>query len=405
MDFPKYIENHFGKWTWVHLFSFTVGFIILLILGDFFIFKNTDRILKARVEAYQKAQGSEIGRWLDRNDPRGFLDLGIGENRKNIYDIAWISGSSISVREAPKEWQVRNRSGYNLTEAFTRYVEKIDDQPIMMHRYLLQGARSGDIRRAVVHAMETPEYDLVLIPINGIFAYNDYLAFTPSKQRARLFSQQNLERIDYQMAATMLSPLEILLNSFHEYNLAYKYRDQTAQKLGAKKFKPFMSGLFQHKSRDTFGTWRNWFFPPEILTGTPKSSWWLRGYRAAMLMQSFDSNNMSRKFFRANARSAALSGKNVLFYVAPHPPEIIEDEILMAHLNKLYESLKEDIEKFGGYTVRLVTSTAFETAQPYEHRDMIHLKHGQGLIDTLVEHIKAEFDVDIQTRTVDYVYE
>lgn len=405
LDFQKLIDLYFSRWKWIHVFAAMALSCICILMASSLVSKTTVAEENRRAEYYSKISdsGRLVSRWRNRDDPRGFLDLADDTPLSKTFGIAWVSGSSISVRGAPEEWRIRDRPGYNLTEAFAAYAKTANDQNVTLHQYLLQGARSADIRRALLHALEDPNSDLVLVPINSVWVLNDWLTFTKSSQRAENLTRKNKLLLDYRVAASVLSPLEYILGKTEKSDGLYAHRSLIAKAWGADKIKPFLVHSGAASDGNALNKWQAWFFPPSINQGYPESVKWLKGYRALMLMQDIE-GAASRDIFQANIQSAAESGKPVLFYITPLPPELKDDPILMEFLNTLFAAMKEDGEKYGGENTRMITETAFDTPQPYKHRDMIHLHHGQGLVEKLIALVEAEFGLSIERNSVESIY-
>ena len=406
MDLQKYIERTFSEWTWINLLVASVLSIAVIMLASAQISSESRAAHERLVANYAgvDSSGRVISRWLDRDDPRAFLDIGGGAELDETFGVSWVSGSSISIRDAPEEWQVRGRSGYNLTEVAARFLDTVDEQQVSMHRYLVQGARSGDIRRAVLHALEDPNSDLILIPVNSIFVFNNYLAFTKSKQRAQLLSNSDLGPVDYFVSATLLSPLEVVLNGLVSADGSYANRLKISQSFGADTIKPFLAGSTTSQSGGALNLWQKWFFEPGFDQPMVPEIEWLKGYRANILMQDVSEASLGRRLFQANLKSASQSGKMVVFYVAPLPPEVQKDPVLLGFLEEMYSAMEADFERYGSDKVKLLIGSNFNTPQPHKHRDMIHLNHGHGLVASLFSYVESEYDLEITYNSLDHVY-
>ncbi len=104
------------------------------------------------------------------------------------FRIAWISASTISIRRAPPEWFFAGSGGYELTDVLARYLVGFRWQACRVcASNLLQGARTQDMRRAVLAATAAGDVDVFIVEINPIWLTNDYLQFTLSRQRAGSF--------------------------------------------------------------------------------------------------------------------------------------------------------------------------------------------------------------------------
>lgn len=405
MDFNKTIERIFGQWTWRHLgIAFALS-ILALFLIDPIVSKDAKKSEDYRIWRYGHTAENVLHRWLDRNDPRAFLPIDRSDVHQPIFDISWISGSSVSIKQAPPNWRIDKRDAYNLTEVLNKYVLRINNQPVAVHQYLQQGARSSDVHRAFINAANDPNTDLILMPVNTVYVFNDWLGFTTSnRQRAQYLDHPNLFAIDYKSAAAVLSPFEIALNKLKDVNNSFALRTFITKNLNVDKLRSFIGGGGSATGGEILKYWRDWFYPKDIVDTTAPSIQQFAGYRSYMLMQNLDENGFGRQLFRANVKLAAQKNIPTIFYIAPIPRAAQDDKVLVAFLDKMFAALRADIDKYGNQNTLLVTSTAFDTPQPYLHRDMVHLRHAQGLIDALVSIMEQEFDLKMIKQKLEKVY-
>jgi len=406
MDFHKFIEKNFGGWSWRTLFIAFVAMLGATFILDYIISKQFYEAEIHSILQHSNSTSNEHIRWLDRNDVRAFSHVANSPAQGSIFGIGWVSASSISIRKAPVEWRINRKSGYELTEVMSRSLASINEQPVSVHRYLLQGARSTDIRRAVLNAANDPTIDFLLIPVSPIYFANDHLAFTNSYQRASSIGAPYAEQVDYQVAATVLSPLEIAMGSLVKYVGGFRYREKLKKSLN---LSDMQAMLLKKGGGRTDGAamryWQRWLFKKNYFGSTPSNfPKNLIGYRNIALMQNLDEDGLGRRLFQANIRTASTSGKPTLFYFPPLHPKVSEDPSLVNFYANMANVMENDIQAYGGPNVKFHGDMLLDLDGAYEHLDIIHLSHGQGVIDVLLEVLRSEFDYKIEVRDNDLVY-
>ena len=406
MDFHKTIERTFGDWDWKILSIAIPAMLILSFSLDFITSKTFHEAELKRVIQNANGVDREHIRWLDRNDMRSFSYVANTPAQRDIFGLGWVSASSISIRKAPAEWRVNRKSGYELTEVLSRSLVSVNDQPVAVHRYLLQGARSTDIRRAILNAANDPTIDFLLIPVSPIYYGNDHLAFTNSYQRASSLGEPNAELIDYKIAKTILSPLEILMSHLANYVGGSRYREdlKTAMKLDNMQAMLVKTGGGKSDGA-AMRYWQNWLFKKGHFGRAPKNfPKSLVGYRKIALMQNLNEDGLGRQLFQANIRTAAKSGKPTLFYFPPLHPDVQTDPSLLELYNKMTDVLTADIAQYGGPNVKFHADMLLGIDGTHKHLDMIHLSHGHGVIEAITEVIKDEFGYKIELRDNNIIY-
>lgn len=380
LDAQKWIEDAFGRWGWRQLAiaASILALAVVAVEAARMIFRVGDR-----AEAFLPAPGKPVvlRRWLNRDDPRGFVHIprrGLA-SAGQAFDLAWISGSAISIRSAPLEWQLAGKAAYNMTDVLARYVKRVGDQPIRVHEYLIQGARTGDIRRAVLNATRQREIDAYILEFNPIWYFNEYLEYTLSRQRAEILREPGATAFDWSMAVRILRPSEI---GFEALGVALPSVRDRSSLLGGKMFHdrlafPFVkSGEGAARDGAMVGTWQAMFFPMRPSTA--------RNITSVMWMSNLADDTIASQLLEANVRSLAATGKPVVLFVPPINPTVKSDAAAVAQVNAIVGQLQRVVAKVGAANVTLHTQSIWDAPQPFEHRDIYHLKHGQGVIDLVV---------------------
>ena len=186
LDFRKSTEQLFAGWSWrmLALGAILLAGIILIADANF----DEDRgIQLAGVQKNPEPRPDRvILRWRDRTDPRGFTTPAETNLSARQFGLAWISGSSISVRAKKRRHYFKGRPAYELTDVFAAETRRINGRKFWVHEYMIQGARTGDIRRAALHAANDPLVNAIVVSLNPVWLYNDWAVYTDSNQRASI---------------------------------------------------------------------------------------------------------------------------------------------------------------------------------------------------------------------------
>lgn len=405
LDFQPWIERTFGAWTFREIII-SLAIVVAAIAGfdaaRAFVFSpelpmaDTDR-------------PAAIKRWLDRDDPRGFLQPtapGSSSKSDGRYDIAWISGSPISIRQAPPEWRLGGKSGYEMTDVLARYLVSLDGQPVGIHEYLLQGVRMGDMRRAVLFAAHQPEIDAYVVEANPVWMLNDFLQFTLSRQRASILGLPGVTGFDYAVMAQLLRPHEIGFQILGTALPIVQDRYALFGGLTPAHLAPFPLRRPAEEARDgeMIGTWLNWLFPDIAGLPMPESVIGLRGYRNLMLMGNRDADGLGMRLFAANLDTLAATGKPVIVFMPPLNPKLKLDPAAVGYVQSMTAALDRQFAAAGASNIVFRSDTVWSEPQPADYLDILHLRHGQGVIDLVVRLLEERIGKSFTKRPLSDVY-
>ncbi|MGO4835325.1 hypothetical protein AB4144_24015, partial [Rhizobiaceae sp. 2RAB30] len=297
LDIQPWIERTFGTWTFRE-----IAIASAIIVAAIVCFDTARVFFLPEVRAVDTDRPAALKRWLDRDDPRGFLSpalIGAPGGDDERFDIAWISGSPISIRQAPPEWRLAGKSGYEMTDVLARYLVSLHGRPVGIQEYLLQGVRMGDMRRAVLFAARQPEIDAFVIEANPVWMLNDFLQFTLSRQRASILGLPGVESSDFALMARLLRPNEIAFRMLGSVVPMVRDRYALFGRLRPAPLPPFPLHRPAAPPRDgqMIGTWLNWFFPGIGKLPIPEAAASLRGYRNLMLMGNLDADGLGMRLF------------------------------------------------------------------------------------------------------------
>ena len=202
MDLSNYLEKKLTNITYRD-FLISCVFVCLIVYSFDWALKNVfGEKSFARPDDF-----SNISMMNNRQNPNPFknTDL-IG---KDTFNFAWISSSSIDVRPRAEDKKFHNLNQYYLSQVLTDNLKTVNDKPPVIYRYLMQGARSGDIRRTILHATQLHGIDAIIYTINAAWQFNPWLQYTKSNQRGAItsFSHSTFEDILHASKYTRISDL------------------------------------------------------------------------------------------------------------------------------------------------------------------------------------------------------
>lgn len=405
LDFQPWIERTFGTWTFREI-AIALAIVAAAIAG--FDAARTS-IVSPEVPMADTGRPAAMKRWLDRDDPRGFLppaSLGSPGKDDGRFDIAWISGSPISIRQAPPEWRLGGKSGYEMTDVLARYLVSLDGRPAGIQEFLLQGVRMGDMRRAVLFAAHQPEIDAFVVEANPVWMLNDFLQFTLSRQRASILGLPGVTSFDLGVMARLLRPHEIGFQMLGAVDPAVRDRYALFGSLESAPLAPFPLRRPPAPPRDgeMIQTWLNWLVPQIAELPIPDTAMSLRSYRNLMLMGDLDADGLGMRFFAENLRTLAATGKPVVVFVPPLNPELKQDPISVDYVQDMTAALDRQFKTVGASNIVFDSRTVWSEAQPAEYRDILHLRHGQGVVDLVVGLLERKIGKAFEKRPLSYVY-
>lgn len=405
LDFQPWIERTFGAWTFRE-FAVALMIVAAAIVG----FDAARAFVSMPVLPTPSAGPSTaIKRWLDRDDPRGFLPpaaLGSPGKDDGRFDVAWISGSPISIRKAPPGWRLAGKSGYEMTDVLARYLVSLDGHPVRIQEYLLQGVRMGDVRRAVLFAAHQPEIDAYVVEANPVWMLNDLLQFTLSRQRASILGLPGVTGFDYAMMARLLRPHEV---GFQMLGAALPIvRDRFAFFGGwtPSPLPPFpqRQPAMQIRDGQMIGTWMNWLFPEIAALPIAEEAAGLRSYRNLMLMGDLGADGLGMRLFAANLDTLAATGKPVIVFMPPLNPKLKLDPASVDYVRSMTAALDRQIAAVAAPNIIFRSDTVWAEPQPADYLDILHLRHGQGVIDLVVGLLEEKIGKTFAKRPLSQVY-
>ncbi len=404
LDIQPWIERTFGTWTFRD-----IAIASAIIVAAIVCFDTARVFFLPEVQAVDTDRPVALKRWLDRDDPRGFLSpasIGAPGGDDERFDIAWISGSPISIRQAPPEWRLEGKSGYEMTDVLARYLVSLDGRPVGIQEYLLQGVRMGDMRRAVLFAARQPEIDAFVIEANPVWMFNDFLQFTLSRQRASILELPGMTSSDFALMARLLRPHEIGFQMLGSVVPMVRDRYALFGGLRPAPLPPFPSRRPAAPPRDgqMIGTWLNWIFPGIGKLPIPEAAASLRGYRNLMLMGNLNADGLGMRLFAANLRTLAATGKPVIVFMPPLNPKLKLDPVSVDYVRKMTIALDRQFRAAGAWNITFDSTTVWSEPRPGEYLDILHLRHGQGVIDLVVRLLEERIGGSFEKRPASDIY-
>ncbi|BCH25755.1 hypothetical protein [Mesorhizobium sp. L-8-3] len=405
LDFQPWIERTFGAWTFREIVIALV--VVAAALAAFDVARAFVPI--PVFPTPDAGSSSAIRRWLDRDDPRGFLPgsaLGSPGEDDGRFDIAWISGSPISIRKAPSEWRLMGKSGYEMTDVLAHYLVSMDGRPVRIQEYLLQGVRMGDVRRAVLFAAHQPEIDAYVVEANPVWMLNDLLQFTLSRQRASVLGLPGATRFDFAVMARLLRPHEVGFQLLAGALPVIRDRFALFGGLSPSPLPPFPQRKPAEHAQDgqMIGTWMNWLFPDIATLPIPEAAAGLRSYRNLMLMGDLGEEGLGMRLFAANLHTLAATGKPVIVFMPPLNPRLKLDASSVDYVRSMRAALDRQFAAAGAPNIVFRSDTVWAEPQPADYLDILHLRHGQGVIGLVVGLLEEKIGKTFAKRPLSDVY-
>ncbi|MCA8897017.1 MAG: hypothetical protein KDA48_17290, partial [Amphiplicatus sp.] len=404
LDFPKTTERLFKEWKPIHL-VITLAITLVLVASIDRFSPHGQWVREAGIQKQYKIDHERVVlRWRDRADPRSFTtpeDTGLSPED---FGLAWISGSSISIRANKPEYFFHGVSAYELTDVFAAQTKSIDGRPLYVHEYLIQGVRTGDVRRAALHASKDPLVDAIAISLNPVWLFNDTAVLTESNQRASIVAMNGARLEDWVLAPGYARPsaLTAALLTPHSRLLQARFAISEQLALMHSKELPFPFLKKGEAKKLTYPDIKDYF--PDRDFNAPPDMKWIAGYRATLLKQSLREGAPNSQFFKLMLRSLAESKKPVLLYVPPLPPEAEHDAALVEFMDDWQAFTRKMVANYGGDNIHLYTASLFKVDGERVHKDIVHLYYGQGVADTVADLIQSELGLKLERIPPDGMY-
>ena len=410
LDFQAWIERNFGKWTWREL-----GIALGIVVASIVTF-DIARTIKGTVWpmagglAQPSADGAAVSkRWRNRDDARGFqpLPATLTTSGDSSFDIAWISGSPISIRKAPPQWRVGKSTGYEMTDVMSRYLVALNGRPVRVQEYLLQGVRAGDMRRAVLFASAQPEIDVYVVEVNAVWAFNDFLQFTLSRQRASLLRLPGATWHDVSVAARILRPHEIGFEALGVASPLVRDRYDFFGDIALPKASafPFRKAAAKVNDGAMMQNWMNWFYADVINGPKPPRGPELLRYRNLMLMSDLTPSGFGMQGLIANVKTLAATGKPVVMFMPPINPKLKYDPVSTEFVARMTATLKAVVAAYGGSNVTIDTDGIWSEPDVRKFLDIMHLNQGQSVVDRVAGLIEQRTGKTFTRRPLTEIYD
>ncbi len=410
LDFHAWIERNFSKWTWWEL-GLALGVVVALVATF-----DVARAIKESVwsktagPAQQSAEPATVSkRWRNRDDARGFhpLPAALTKSGDNSFDIAWISGSPISIRKAPPQWRIGKSTGYEMTDVLARYLVALDGRPVRVQEYLLQGVRAGDMRRAVLFAAAQPEIDVYLVEVNAVWAFNDFLQYTLSRQRASLLRLPGATWHDASIAARILRPHELGFELLGVASPLVRDRYDFFGDIALPKAPafPFRKAAAKVNDGAMLKNWMNWFYQDVVNSPKPPRGPELIRYRSLMLMSDLTPFGFGMQGFIANVKTLAATGKPVILLMPAINPKLKYDSVSTEFVARMTAALKAVVAEHGGSNVTIDTDGVWSEPDVRKFLDIMHLNQGQSVVDRVAGLIERRTGKTFSRRPLTEIYD
>lgn len=381
LDVHKSAETLFGQWSWRVLAAAS--------FSAFFGFFLTDAVLKEtrsiQIIGAQRQHGERpVGvllRWRDRQDPRSFVSADEINLNRQEFGLAWIAGSSITVR-AKKDWhKFRGNSAYELSDVFAFRNVKINGKPLRVHEYYIDAARTGDMRRAALHAANDPLIDAIIFDVSPIWALNSIPTYMESNQRASIFSLHGYSPKDVLIGLRFTRPSSILAAMLAPRSKIVRDRYALSTFMPRSKTLPYPLISEPHPA-DTRYPSISAFIKPSA--PAPKDfNKKYANHRNALLRQDLRTDGLPAQFLCLTMNSFANSGKPTLLYSAPLAEDARRDPEIQEFMKRWTTTVETISQNCGGPNILLLTEMWQIESSKIKHRDMIHLRYGQGEVEEI----------------------
>lgn len=395
-DFPKSAEKLFAKWSWTMLGAAAATTALAIASANLFVKETRAMQLSGVQKNPQPRPERVILRWRDRQDPRSFTTPGETNLKKDQFGLAWISGSSISVRAKKPQHQFQGRTSYEFTDVLAAQTRSINGKKFWIHEYMIQGARTGDIRRAAAHAANDPLVDAIILSLNPVWLYNDWAVYTDSNQRAAIVGMKGATLSDWIFALKYSRPSSIAGVVLADASIIIRDRQAFARTLPTSRELPFPLSEAPAPSKAHYPPVPGFyegrdFTAPAVMKAHEK-------YRATLMRQTLSENGQNARFFCLALNSLRDSGKPVLLYAAPLPQGASDDAELAAYMGEWVSLTERLVTKCGGPNIRLHAETWRGVPGKRVHRDIVHLRYGQPVIDAVNDMLVDDLGLKIEKR-------
>lgn len=410
LDAQKWIETTFGGWSW-RMLGIAALSAALIILTVNVVYSFTGCASSQYVELPKPGTRVPLKRWLNRNDPRAFVKIDPQSLRTadQAYDIAWISGSAIAIRKAPPEWRVLGQTHYEMTTVLARMIHRIGGRPARIHEYMLQGARSADMRRAILNASNADEIDAIIVEFNPIWFFNEWLQYTVSRQQAEVVTEPLATWFDWGLTGRAVRPSAFGLALISgQFPVVRDRQVLLGQSLFHSKIAFPYKKLAKGAAKDgiLLSTWQR-ILAPETLDpklAAPKDIGPLIGHRNVLFLTNLDKNGLPARILRENIRTLADSGKPVVLFTPPVNPLMKKDPLAVARMNKILALLEEIVAEVHAPNILLHTRSLWDAPIPFQHSDSYHLHHGQGVVGLVADLLELATKQHIEPATLHWIY-
>ncbi len=396
LDFPKSAEKFFSRWSWTMLGAAAVTVVVTIASANLFMPESRWMQLSGVQKNPPPRPERVVLRWRDRQDPRSFTTPTEVNLKDNPFGLAWISGSSISVRAKKKRHQFQGRTSYEFTDVFAAETRRINGRKFWVHEYMIQGARTGDIRRAAAHAANDPLVDAIIVSLNPVWLYNDWAVYSESNQRAAIVAMNGSRVVDWLYALKYSRPSSIVGALLADVSIVVRTRQALGRKLPTASGLPFPLLAAPEESATHYPPIASFFggrdfAAPPVMKAHEK-------YRATLLRQTLRESGQNARFFCLALNSLRDSGKPVLLYAAPLPQGASEDAELTGFMGGWSALTEMLVGKCGGPNIRLHAETWRGVPGERVHRDIVHLRYGQPVIDAVSAMLTGDLGLTIEKR-------
>ncbi len=410
LDFQAWIERNFGKWTWREL-GIALGIVVALI-GTFDVTRAVKGHFWPKAAAMAKGAGDTgvLKRWRDRDDARGFhpLPAALTQAGDDSFDIAWISASPTAIQKAIAGRRLDGQSHYNMADVASRYLLSLDGRPTRIHMFHQSGMHAGDVRRAVLYTAHQPEIDFYVMELNALRIMLDYSLFSPAaRQRSNLLRMPGATWFDYSVAARLLRPSEIGLELTSAMVPLVRDRYDFFGSLAYPKATAFPTWKPpKHAPRgNALAEWQKWFHPQVLSLPTVARAKEQRASRNGMLMSNVTRRRVGRTILIENLRTLARTGKPVLLYFAPLNANLANDAVTLEFMRRMIATVEAAMAEVSAANITLDTQMLWSEPDAAKFADVIHLKDGQRVIDSVAASMEQRLGKPFVRRPLDEVYD
>lgn len=395
MDFNSWIEKTFAELTWREAGAALFVCLATVLALEILYWSPTLTAADTGPKQEQRYRYNYESLLLAHSDQRLMWSP---EPSPNTFNIAWISGSSVNLRNKTRLFD--DKTSYKLPLLLSQHIRSIDGKSVKIYDYSMSGGMSVANLTRAAHAVDVLEPDLIILALNPFWVMQDRRLLNFSFHSKGLLLPEIGTPSETWALTSFLSPLNVFTTALQTHapsvELRHLGRKWLTERIGALAINMPARRRVKRKQTHAIVDWIKVYGSDHGIRAENRT----RQYQVdALMMDTPDIEGMGARLLELTLDRLGMSRIPALVYMAPTNPELRTEDAAAIRMDAISAAVQAIVEQVPYDTLHF-DPTSSDIVNSEYFRDFLHLKNEGPMLSFITEHIENILKVKVATTSI-----